>query len=848
MKGSETRLVAYMQGSSKRFVIPVYQRNYDWKTENCKQLFDDLIRVVHGGRKSHFFGSIVSVFNPDGAREEFLVIDGQQRLTTVSLLFLAMHNLMQTQALISKDRNLSLKIYEEYLIDKFQDDETRIKLKPVKNDREAFGRIFGNPSDHIRGSNLTINFEYFRQRLLKQEVTLDELYDAICRLEIISITLNQDDNPQLIFESLNSTGLALSEGDKIRNYMLMGLPSKHQTQAYERYWNPIEVCTGYDVSAFVRDYLSMKQQMTPSLSRVFFSFKAYVEDNQLDTDTLLQDLLDYAKRYQMLLIANTPSKALNACIFRLNRLETTVTRPYFLEVLRLWQENTLSLEELLEVFLVAESYLFRRVICDLPTNTLNKIFLLLHKEILRYDGTPENYLEKYKHALLNKKERARFPADAEFVQALGTRQIYMMNAKNKVYLLERIENHDTKEGKDVYRHVDEGNYSIEHIMPQHLTPTWINSLGSDYELIHEQWLHRLANLTLTAYNTKYSNAPFSEKKHMHNGYLLSGIRMNQIIARNDSWGLRELEERDEALRGLALNIWATPETGYSPPVKQLDSCTLAEDFDLGGRLIARFEYSGTEQPVTSWTDMVERVLKILHQEDKSVLTMLAFAYGTADGISGYISQAANKLRSPSQIDQDVFIEKDLPTATKLVLLRRLFDLYGADPEDLVFFLRGESKDSDQGAQGKRHAIRKQFWAFALEQIREANSANGSFANVNPSSSNWINGYYGINGVNTCCVANFDGARVELYIGRSKKHENKAIFDALQSQRAAIEAQLGAKLTWYRGDNNIASKIYIEMPGVSIVRQDDWLQMADFMAKWSSNFYDAFVTHLRRIWP
>jgi len=206
MKGSECKFVKYMEGSDKRFVIPVYQRNYDWKTENCKQLYDDLVKIVKGHRKSHFFGSLVSVYNPDGHNEEFLIIDGQQRLTTVSLLFLAMYNLIDKGIIVPETANLKQRIFEEYLVDKWKPEDTRIKLKPVKNDQKAYDRI------------------------QKQEITIDQLYDAICCLEIINIRLDKDDNPQLIFESLNSTGLDLSEGDKIRNFILMGLPSKEQEE------------------------------------------------------------------------------------------------------------------------------------------------------------------------------------------------------------------------------------------------------------------------------------------------------------------------------------------------------------------------------------------------------------------------------------------------------------------------------------------------------------------------------------------------------------------------------------------------------------------------------------------
>ncbi|MDE5758271.1 MAG: DUF262 domain-containing protein, partial [Allobaculum sp.] len=542
-----------MEGSDKRFVIPVYQRNYDWKIENCKQLYDDLVKIVKNQRKNHFFGSLVSVYNPNGQHEEYLIIDGQQRLTTVSLLLLAMYNLMDKGVIAAENHNLRQRIFEEFLVDKWQPEETRIKLKPIKNDQAAFGKLFEDSTDeYIRESNLTVNYSYFYDRIQQKEITMDQLYDAICRLEIINIRLDTDDNPQLIFESLNSTGLDLSEGDKIRNFILMGLPAKKQEKYYEKYWNQIEICTKYDVSSFVRDYLSVKQQAIPSQKKIHSTFKEFFELSKMETESLLAEMLAYAKRYQILLDGSSKSSTLKACIERLNRLETTVTRPYFLEVLRLYDEKKLTLDQVTEIFLMIENYLFRRTMCELPPNALNKIFLWLHKEIVRYDGTENDYVEKLKYALMAKKDRGRFPRDEEFKVSFTQRPVYSMNSKNRMYIFERFENFGTLEDKDVYRHFEDGTYSIEHIMPQNLTPEWHRELGEDYAKIHEVWLHRLANLTLTAYNAKYSNRSFTDKKTMANGFEHSGIRLNTWIAKKDHWTLQELEERNEYLMNQAL--------------------------------------------------------------------------------------------------------------------------------------------------------------------------------------------------------------------------------------------------------------------------------------------------------
>lgn len=842
MKGSEQRLVEYMDGAKKRFVIPVYQRNYDWKMENCKQLFDDLVKIIRSGRKSHFFGSIVSVYNPDGRNSEYLIIDGQQRLTTVSLLFLAMYNLIEKKVVIANDQSLSRQLYEDFLVDKYQPQETRIKLKPVKNDSKAFGKLFDDSSEHVQNSNLTVNYNYFYDRIQRGEISIDELFDAICRLEIISIQLNQDDNPQLIFESLNSTGLALSEGDKIRNFILMGLPTKQQEDFYEKYWNRIEECTGYDVSSFIRDYLSVKQAAIPQISRVYATFKLYVEERDIATEDLLSNMLKYAKFYQVLRIGNTTSATLNSCIYRLNRLETAVTRPFFLEVLRLNAENALSLDEVTQIFLTCENYVFRRLICDLPTNALNKIFLMLHKEIMRYDGSVDQYFEKFKFAMLSKKDRVRFPDDTEFAAAFAAKPMYLMNSKNKHYLFERLENHGTSEDKAVWDHIDRGDYSIEHIMPQHLTPAWVEALGADYEAIHETWLHRIANLTLTAYNSKYSNNTFVEKRDMQNGFKDSGIRMNQRIAQKEAWGLPELVERNGLLQQRALEIWAAPFTTYVAPEKQLDSFTLDDDVEFTGKVIARFSYKGMEQPVTSWTDMYQKVLKLLHSEDKSVLSGLAYTSDDTVELSLHVSYTESAFSKCIEIDNGIYVWTNTNTQYKVNTLRKFFALYGADPEDLVFYMRDEAEE-DSVIVGTRFETRKKYWQFALPDIQAAHADTGSFSNVTGSKENWLSGFFGFGGCSISCVANFDCARVEMYIGTNDKALNKKLFDAVVAHKSDVEAAVGTTVLWDRGDDKKSSKIYVELKGISVNNEIDWLRMRKFHAEMSKKIYDAIVPYI-----
>lgn len=846
MKGSETRMTAFMEGADKRYIIPVYQRKYDWKQENCRQLYEDLKKVIKNGRPSHFFGSIVSSVIPNGSKIEYHIIDGQQRLTTVSLLLLAICNLIAKGKLTSREARLDEQISQRFLIAPWASEDDRIKLRPVKSDREALTKLFGPEEDYDQASNLTLNYRFFRDMLLKEEVSADDLYAAIGKLEIISITLEPDDNAQMIFESLNSTGLALAEGDKIRNYILMGLPPKEQSKYYTEYWEKIEKCTRNDVSAFVRDYLSIKQQMTPNVNTIYQAFKRYVEEAQLPIGTLLEDLLKYARLFEKLLTCEggLEEKRLDNCLYRMARLEITVTRPFLMEVLRLNQDGKLSAEAVRDVFEITENYLFRRNICEVPTNALNKVFLTLNKEILRYDNTADNYVDKCIYALRAKRESGRFPDDREFADALAVKPVYLMRGKYKSYLFERFENFGTVETKDVYAHLDDNEYSIEHIMPQRLTPAWTEELGPNATEIHETWLHRLANLTLTGYNPNLSNKSFREKRDaVQGGYRNSGLRMNQKIGQKDAWGLPELEERSREMVARALQIWPCPQTDFKPAEKEFDSCTLDdEDVDLTGREIVKYSLLNMEQPAASWTDMFEHVVKFLHQKDKSILSALAYSTSTSTDLAGYVSGTESGLRSALKIDDAIYLEKNTSTAMKLSILRRLFALYDADPMELVFYLK--DPDSEKAAEASRFELRKRYWSYALPLIQKQHMHRGSFSNVTPGTSNTVAGFFGISGCSVQCIANYDGARIDFYLGSSDAQWNKAAFDLLYSHKAEIEEELGGSLNWERADQYKASWLSYELKDVSIVNEADWPRMAKFHAEWSDAICNAVLPYLQ----
>ncbi len=840
MNGNAEKLLGFMSGADKRFAIPVYQRKYDWRQDNCKQLYDDLVKVIKKGRPNHFFGSVVSEYNPDGYKEERVIIDGQQRLTTVSVLLLALYHLLVEGKVVSATNNIQEKIMNEYLIDSYDSSDRKYKIEPVADDREAYHRLFGNSDEFITNSNLTINYNYFYNRILLKELTADELLDAIGKLIIINLKLNAEDNAQLIFESLNSTGKDLDEADKIRNYVLMNKKPVQQTTLYKDYWNKVEKNTGENLDLFCRDYLSIKTNTIPSLNKIYPAFKEYAEEKELESEIILPDLLEYSKHYKTLLTGMPGNKTISGCITRLNKLETSVVRPFLLEVLNLKEKNQLTIEDVENIFIDTESYIFRRLICGLPTNALNKIFLTMNKDIIRLDGTINDYAKKYKYVLSNKKESGRCPDDKDFIENLQTKNIYNMQAKNKAYIFERFENNGTKEDKDIYKHIEDGTYSIEHIMPQHLTDSWIKSLGKDYAEIHETWLHRLANLTLTAYNSKYSNETFHNKKTMENGFLQSGLKMNQRIAQKEEWGLNELKDRNNELAKEAIRIWQYPNTDYVAPVKEMDVVGLDDEFDFTGRQIAKFSYLGNEQPVESWIDMYERVVRMLHNNDKSILTKLA-----EDPECIFVSNTASSLRDPVEIEPGLFLEKHGNNSTKISRLTKLFALYGISENSLLFFLKDETDEDKDLSEAERYQLRKEYWEYALPKIIETNNRlyRDSFINCNPTTYNTTWGSFGISGFSVGCVANYDEARVDFYLGKSNKEKNKEAYDMLFSHKNEIESVLGVSLDWDRADSKKASWMSYSLKNVSVGNRENWATMAEFHAKWSDRICEAMLPYL-----
>ena len=689
MKGSASHLLEFLEGSRKRFIIPVYQRNYDWKQENCKQLFDDLVQVIRENKQSHFFGSIVSYAH---LRDEVVLIDGQQRITTVSLILIAMINAMKQGIMASEDSNLVDILQDTYIIDKYRKEERKVRLKPFRDDCNAFDRlIFNKEEDYVADSKVTHNYHYFYDRITNlKELTMDELYRAIDSLEIIDIVLEPEhgDDPQLIFESLNSTGLDLTEADKIRNFILMGLKPDIQEKYYDDYWNKIENCTGSELDSFVRNYLTIETGVIPNIRNVYQAFKAYAKGK--DIQQLLGQMLTYATAYKKLTTFDLGDSEANEIAKRLDLLDITVAYPFLMAFMIYASDTGIYEKELVPVLSCIESFIFRRLMCDLPTNALNKIFATLHKFVVKNKKETDTYSDVMVYYLETRKLSSTFPKDEEFLNGFTTKNIYAMRGKNKTYLFERLENGSSKEKNDIVGNIAEGILTIEHIMPQTLSPWWRQELGDKYETIHEKWLHTIANLTLTGYNSTYSNKSFIEKKNIENGFLQSGLRLNQYIAKFDHWTEEELELRKKELSDKALKIWSYPSTNFEPVKKEDDVVSLSEDNGVAtGRKITSFLFKDTIYAVSDWAKMMWEMAKLLCEINPSLL------YKEARSKKNVWFQT-----TPAKHYQELaaglyFCPSHSSTWNKMAILKNLFKLYQIDEDELAFGLAPIKEENNE---------------------------------------------------------------------------------------------------------------------------------------------------------
>ena len=558
MDAKPVKLLNFLR-TATQFEVPIYQRTYSWQRSKCEQIWKDLMNSgLDDSVDAHFMGAVVYVESglfQVGGDKPLLVIDGQQRLATVTLLLEALARVLGNEEPVQGFSES--KIRNRYLLDPDESGDKRFKLLLTDTDRASLLALVqrwelpDQPSVLLQKS-----FDYFKEKIDGLHGDVAALCKGLDKLVIVDISLDRTkDNPQLIFESMNSTGRGLSQADLIRDFVLMGLEVDDQTELYQRYWRRMENDFGQEGYAsyfdrFMRHYLTFRTGGIPREREVYETFKDYAPKFGAGRDgaeALLSDVRRFATYFCAMALATETDAELSAAFRDLRELRVDVAYPFLLQLYWDYDQGGLSHDDFVAAVRLVEAYVFRRAVCAMPTNSLNKTFSTVGAGL---DKTC--YLDSLAGDLMGFKSYRRFPRDEEFMRDVKVRDLY--NFPRRSYWLRRIENYGHKE----YTPVDE--YTIEHIMPQNknVSAEWRQELGTDWVRVHQDWLHTLGNLTLTGYNSEYSDRSFLKKRDMKGGFRESPITLNQDLRSVERWDEEAILARADRLAKLAAEVWGTP--------------------------------------------------------------------------------------------------------------------------------------------------------------------------------------------------------------------------------------------------------------------------------------------------
>lgn len=669
MEAKQVKLNKFLSQTDTQFMIPVYQRNYDWTLPQCKQLFDDIVFVGNDEKQTtHFIGSIVfihdNVYTSSGI-SELSIIDGQQRLTTITLIYIAIFTLAQEQ----QNQQLVNKIEETYLINKFANEEEKLKLKPTDNNDKALRFLLNNDaSDEFPDySRLIENYNYFKSRITPENY--ETILTGLAKLIFVEVSLERDkDDPQKIFESLNSTGLDLSQSDLIRNYILMGLKHKDQINIYDNYWRQIEINATHEetntnkVSDFIRDFLTLENREIPNKGKVYVEFKKRYPITDLENlEKVLAKIKKYSFHYSKFINAykETDNDIQNELVL-INKLEINVAFPFLLEVYNDYSNSVITKTAFLEVINLIQSFTWRRFVVGLPTNALNKIFMRLYEDIDSAD-----YLVSLQKALLKKKSTQRFPRDKEVIGNLKEKDMYGIQAKNRTYFLEKLENFQNREPVKIDGNPD---ITVEHIFPQNPENKWKTMLGEEqFNSIKEKYLNTIANLTLSGNNGKLGNKYFTEKRDMNDegkeqGYKFSRLWLNKYLSSLDKWDIETLEDRFKMIEERFLKIWSFP-TITMPEEAVNEEINIFDAEDPTDKRLDYVIFFDQKLEVKLITDMYVQVLSNLFE-----LNPQAFF---TDEIESKLKLTKHKenCREAAPLNDTYFIEQHLSSRVKFDKLK-----------------------------------------------------------------------------------------------------------------------------------------------------------------------------------
>jgi len=861
MRAEAKRFLKFMKDSDQ-FCVPIYQRTYSWTDRQCQQLWDDILRIGKDpNTDSHFVGSVVYI--QDGVHsvstQPFLLIDGQQRLTTITLILEALSRAVGDEEPVPGFSSLKI---GDYLLNEKETGEDRYKLLLTQTDEATLKSLLDQQEAPREPSiQLMKNFEWIENEIEELEGDLTALCSGLQKLMLVDISLDRNqDNAQLIFESMNSTGRELSQADLIRNFVLMRLPAEEQEKLYNNKWRRMELDFGQEnfntqFDKFVRDFLTVKTREIPKIKDVYEEFKKYslpFLSQENGVESLLDELGAFASIYCSMALGQEQEPELQAPFEDFKELKADVAYPFLLEVYKDYQDGCIPLEDFVNILRLVESYVFRRAICGIPTNSMNKTFGMLGKEIDK-----DQYLESVEVAFLLLTSYRRFPDDDEFKRLIVDKDLYGFARRN--YWLRRIENYKRKE----LVVLDE--YTIEHIMPQNenVSSAWREELGPEWKRIHKEKLHTLGNLTLTRYNSEYSDHPFSKKRDMENGLGKSPLVLNEGFGEVTQWDESAINSRADRLSDLAMDIWASPSHSEETlakyrPVKEavISDYSLADHKALREETIGRILFYELRTEILSLDPSIEEVpLKyyIAYKAETNVVDVIPFRNHVSLTINLFFDELVNKDQRTRDISKigswgngeveiRISSSEDIPHAIGVIRqsLEKQIEVHDDRPSEM-----GRSGDGFKEETSERHLARSLFWSSLLERagLEERANEGQNYSNYQKvSTSKGVEISYGINKFNSS---------VYCYIDKGQTHENwnQTFYEYLLEHKEDIEEVYGGPLSWNERQQKTRSRLTqgeIELGGWN--DPDMWEQMIETMIAKMEKFQEAlnpFLDEARR---
>ena len=682
MKANEKTILRFLESSDTKFTVPIYQRRYSWNIDEAKRLFDDILKVIENKLENHFLGSIVTVYNDIGSDREYFIIDGQQRITSVTLMLLATYKIID-KGLLVDDTIIKDRILHEYIINQYSSYDDFLKLNLKESDLKCYAEIY-NDIDSEEISKVNINYSYFYNRILKANIKISILMGAIKKLSIIEIELKlSSDNPQLIFEGLNSTGKNLTEVDKIRNLIFMNIDIEKQKKLYIMYFSVIESLVGNNIALFLKDYLSIKERRIIASDALYINFKSFLFNK--DIERVLTDIKSYATCFNA---CNTGGALyrLNISFDNLKKIGSDKIYVFLMELISDFNNDFFDKKTFYTILDILESYLLRRIVCKIPSNSVYKFLLSIIPEIKTIDDYKKNYLEIFKFILLKQVDSLRFPRDIEFKRAFFENDLYRLKNKHLLYILEKLENYKNKEIIDIKRLIENNTLSIEHIMPQKLTSKWKISLGVNFEEIHSKYIHTIANLTLTAYNSNMSNKTFMEKCNMNKGFVESRLRLNRFISSRNKFTEKELLERAILLFDDAKGIWPSFTSKYKLSGHRKILYYLSDDIKIYDFKINGFIFEGVLRKAKSFKEIFDITLNVLYDIEPLLLSTIIKNAIKIDFLAFKLSDTNVLIKNSYKILNGIYSDAHLSDNIRINILREILNLYSIDIDELSFYV------------------------------------------------------------------------------------------------------------------------------------------------------------------